>query len=83
MGQSSRRKVNGDPHRASDDIPCQGSEVAYHLQHLKAAVWKTIKKREKLPQPLFWSLFHVEVRELKQRRQKERLLKKIFQGLEI
>lgn len=46
--------------------------IALRLAKLKKATLSAIQKREKLPRVLFWSLFHAEVSQLRERRQRER-----------
>ena len=47
------------------------SEIARRLARLRKVTLDAAQKREHIPQPLFWSLFHAELDEL--RRQKELL----------
>jgi hypothetical protein len=52
-----------------DEAPEQPqSELAGKLDRLKAATLKVIQARERLPQPLFWSLFHTELESIKRKR---------------
>lgn len=41
------------------------SEVASELKTLQNAVETAARERSKLPQPLFWSLFHSEIKRIK------------------
>jgi len=52
------------------------SVVADRLRKLKKATLGAIEKRESLPRVLFWSLFHSEVEQIRERRQLERQAKK-------
>ena len=54
------------------------STIACDLARLKAAIFKSIKARERLPQPLFWSLFFSQISELKQRKEAQRLVDELF-----
>lgn len=59
-------------------MPPGPSKLAENLRRLKCSTWGVIEKRERLPQPLFWSLFHAEVRGIKKRKEKARLERALF-----
>jgi len=46
--------------------------LAEKLSNLKSATLGVVSRRERLPQPLFWSLFHTELDSIKKRRKKQR-----------
>ena len=48
------------------------TELSSDLDRLKGATLNVIRARERLPQPLFWSLFHAEMLSIKKRRRKQR-----------
>lgn len=61
-----------------DDL-IQRTELSARVDHLKTSTLRAIARRERLPQPLFWSLFHTEVAGIKKRRNaKRRELAKLF-----
>lgn len=47
-------------------------QLAGKLSSLKSSTLRAISRRERLPQPLFWSLFHTEVNAIKERRKEKR-----------
>jgi hypothetical protein len=47
--------------------------VAKQVRHLRSRVFSLVEKRERLPHPLFWSVFCGEVAELRKRKEKQRL----------
>ncbi len=49
-----------------------GQEIGNRIDRLKDATKRAIQKRERLPQPLFWSLFLHEVESIKSQRRKKR-----------
>jgi len=49
----------------------RAKRIAARLETLKKATLAAAAKRERLPQPLFWSLFHSQIKEI--RASKERL----------
>lgn len=57
------------------------SAVALKLKKLKSASFKAAQARERLPHPLFWSLFLTEVSELKKKKEEKRLLDRILLGV--
>lgn len=62
------------------DLPPSGepTAIARSVERLKKATFGAVAKREKLPQPLFWSLFCVEVAELRKRKERQRVLRQLF-----
>lgn len=58
------------------------SFIAERLDRLKRATLDVVNRRERLPQPLFWSLFHTEVDEIREKRRKERIARCAFLGID-
>lgn len=66
----------------SDEVDGQGEQptvtpapptaAAQRLRTLKQASFRAAEKRERLPQPLFWSLFHEELRQIKKEKRRDR-----------
>ena len=58
--------------------------LALEIEQVRDATLKAAAKRQHLPQPLFWSLFHSRIRQLKQEKHNERVIKQaiaqIFDG---
>jgi hypothetical protein len=52
----------------------QRSRVAERVERLRDATVKAAERRERLPQPLFWSLFRSEVEAIKKRKARARAL---------
>ena len=52
--------------------------VAEELRRLQAATIAAMEKRERLPQPLFWSLFHSELDKVRKAKKQERLLQEVL-----
>lgn len=62
-----------EPESQKTDLdPNLSTDLALQLDRLKLATLSAIRRRERLPQPLFWSLFHAEVGQIKKRREKRR-----------
>ena len=57
------------------------SAVALKLKRLKSATFKAAQTRERLPHPLFWSLFLTEVSELKKKKEEKRLIDRLVLGV--
>ena len=66
----------------SPDDTHEPSAVAKRISRLKNASLSAIGKRERLAQPLFWSLFQSEIEEIRKKKSEERLLRKILLGIE-
>ena len=59
-----------------DDIICvERSPVAEEIDDLKTTILRLAKDRERLPQPLFWSLFNSRLKDIKKHKELARLMK--------
>ncbi|MBL7661893.1 hypothetical protein JNK13_03980 [bacterium] len=54
------------------------SYVARELERLKHQAFSNAARRERLPQPLFWSLFFSKVKSIRTHKEQEDLLKGLF-----
>lgn len=54
------------------------SKLAVDLQKLQASVNDIIQRREVLPQPLFWSLFHSRIDRIRKIKHQERIIKAVL-----
>ena len=54
------------------------NSLAKRLERLKKSTVGASETRERLPQPLFWSLFHAELKELKREKALARALDEVF-----
>jgi len=55
------------------------TRLSEELDRLKRASIDALSKRETVPQPLFWSLFHSELAQLKRRKHLERFIQGVFE----
>lgn len=51
------------------------SAVAREVDDLQKTILRLARERERLPQPLFWSLFNSRLRDIKKHKELSRLLK--------
>ena len=56
--------------------------IARKVAKLRASAMKTAETRERIPQQLFWSLFHSEIAELRSEKAQKRALRNVFLGIE-
>ncbi|RIL12548.1 MAG: hypothetical protein DCC75_00170 [Proteobacteria bacterium] len=56
------------------------SETAREIRELLQISADAAQRRARLPQPLFWSLFHSRINDIKRRKRAQRLLGDIFGG---
>lgn len=56
------------------------SAVAEDLADLKSTVTRLVESRERLPQPIFWSLFNARINDIKKHKELERLLSSSLTG---
>jgi len=67
----------------SDDIDSkqtlhERSATAKEIADLQDKILKFARNRERLPQPLFWSLFNSRIRDIKKNKELERLLNDVL-----
>ena len=83
MPKSRNEQQNNDG-EAHDESPSEHlperSAVAEDLADLKSTVTKLVEARERLPQPMFWSLFNARINDIKKHKELERLLNSTFTG---
>lgn len=84
-----RRRIGGmtkhDIHTEDDDetpVATERSVIAKEIESLQSTILRFANERERLPQPLFWSLFNSRIKEIKAKKQVERLCKEAFGELE-
>ena len=56
------------------------SAVADEVARLKKVAFAAMEKRGRLPQPMFWSAFGYAVNRLRSKKERERMLKDVFNG---
>jgi TATA-binding protein-associated factor Taf7 len=54
------------------------SELAQEIKDFQSSIADAMKKRERLPQPLFWSLFNSRIKDIRKRRELLRTLDELF-----
>ncbi len=66
----------------TDDADCgpsfEKSATAREISDLQERILKLARNRERLPQPLFWSLFHSRLSEIKKNKELARLLNDVL-----
>ncbi len=62
-------------------VPKGPTEIAVEIKRLRDATLDAARKREFLPQPLFWSLFHTELKRLKSEREQIRAIEEALSKL--
>jgi hypothetical protein len=61
-----------------EQSPHQRSATAKEIADLQDRILKLAHNRERLPQPLFWSLFNSRIHEIKKNKELERLLNDVL-----
>lgn len=56
------------------------SELAQEIKELQSSITRAIEKRERLPQPMFWSLFNSRIKDMRKRRELLRTLNSLLGG---
>ena len=67
-----------------DDVPSviEKSGVAREVENLRDTVLRFARERERLPQPLFWSLFNSRIKEIKKTKESDRLIREALGQLD-
>ena len=60
--------------------PRERSELAERVGRLRASAIEACRTRERLPQPLFWSLFHTEAACIREARGRARVVRMLLIG---
>ena len=63
---------------APDENESTRSELSSAIENLKATTFRLAEERERLPQPLFWSLFNSKLKEIKKEKEVRRILREVF-----
>lgn len=58
--------------------PATRSDIADELSELKKTILRFSQERDRLPQPLFWSLFHSRIAEIKKIKNRCRELEELL-----
>ncbi len=67
-------EVENDGQESAAESAPGPSELAQEIKELQASITSAIEKRERLPQPLFWSLFNSRIKDMRKRRELLRTL---------
>ena len=80
MGKSHAERVAEESAQEERDgaSVAEQSDIARAVSRLKEASFRTARERERVPQPLFWSLFSSELQSIKKRKRQQRLLTELF-----
>jgi hypothetical protein len=68
----------GEEDESAELVPTK-SKLSEEIDRLKRASIDALSSRERIPQPLFWSLFHSELAGLKKRKHLERFIEQVFE----
>ncbi|MEY4701671.1 MAG: hypothetical protein RL326_1858 [Pseudomonadota bacterium] len=75
MGIMGGRILQDDEDDTERDLAPERSAIAREVEDLQKTVLRLARDRERLPQPLFWSLFNTRLRDIKKHKDLARLLK--------
>ena len=71
---------NAAPETLEVELVHAKSSVASEIDRLKRATCDITSRRERVPQPMFWSLFHDQLNALKERKRLERVIEAALGG---
>jgi hypothetical protein len=69
-----------DSSEVSSEDRVERSHIADEIDDLRSTILRLANDRERLPQPLFWSLFNSRLKDIKRTKELSRLLKDAFNG---
>lgn len=72
MSQNSTDPESED--ESSVQCSTERSAVAQDLADLKSTITRLVEDRERLPQPMFWSLFNARINDIKKQKELERVI---------
>jgi TATA-binding protein-associated factor Taf7 len=58
------------------------SAIAQEIRELHTTITRLANERERLPQPLFWSLFHNRLNKIRKTKELTRTLAQVLDGIE-
>ena len=64
------------------EVEVERSRLAEEIDDLKTTILRLAKDRDRLPQPLFWSLFNSRLKDIKRNKELSRLVNEVFNGSE-
>jgi hypothetical protein len=64
------------------EVEVERSRLAEEIDDLRTTILRLAKDRDRLPQPLFWSLFNSRLKEIKRNKELSRLVSEVFNGTE-
>ena len=70
-----KSRVSDDNEDVASSSASEKSVVAREVDDLQRTILRLARDRERLPQPLFWSLFNSRLRDIKKQKELRRLLK--------
>jgi hypothetical protein len=74
MSVESKKGISESESATEVEAP-EKSQIAREIEDLQSTVLRFARERERLPQPLFWSLFNARLRDIKKNKELERLLR--------
>ncbi len=80
-GDVDGENLEADTEDAPDPEP-QRSPLAEELQDLKSTILRVASERERLPQPLFWSLFRSRIDAIRKAKEVERVIAEELGGFD-
>lgn len=63
---------------SESEIVTEKSAIAKEIETLQETILRLARDRERLPQPLFWSLFNSRITDIKRNKELSRLLKDVL-----
>jgi len=89
MGKKSSTSINGSNSRQLTKVAIEEcdecepqqterSQTAKEIADLRDRILRLARDRERLPQPLFWSLFNSRIQEIKKEKELKRLLSDVL-----
>ncbi len=81
VGRDEEEDVNVSSSTLGQTLVGEKSGLAREVSRLHDASKRAVEKRDHIPQPLFWSLFHSRIKSIKRRKEKDRLVRSVLDNL--
>jgi hypothetical protein len=62
------------------EVQADRSRISEEIEDLRTTILRLAKDRERLPQPLFWSLFNSRLKDIKRNKELSRLVAEVLNG---
>ena len=78
--QLDKKSVDQDDNSEESLSPVTPSSLAQVISELKKAAFRATDERQRLPQPMFWSVFNLRINEIRNKKKLQRFVRETLDG---